>query len=330
MGVWLVLIPLLLAPFAFRKGWASALALPLALAVGFVAPAAEAWTTDWWLRSDQQAARAFEAGDHARAAELFESEPWRGAARYRAGDYAGAVESLSASNDPQSHYNLGNALAHSQQLEQAIAAYDRVLEAEPDHVDALHNRQVVEKLLKQQQKEKQEREQQDSQDPSQQSESQDGRQPQESQQAQDESQGQDPQAGQEGEGSPEHPSEQASGDAEEPKSASDPAQDQAPAEAEHASDGAEEQNAQGEAAEEEGQPGPREQARAQPPGSDSADGEPQGDAQTGSASPREYSERDQEMEQRLNRVPDDPGGLLREKLRRRHLERRYGMKGGMR
>jgi hypothetical protein len=36
------------------------------------------------------------------------------------------------------------------------------------------------------------------------------------------------------------------------------------------------------------------------------------------------------MEQRLNRVPDDPGGLLREKLRRRYLERRYGQAGGLR
>jgi Ca-activated chloride channel family protein len=37
------------------------------------------------------------------------------------------------------------------------------------------------------------------------------------------------------------------------------------------------------------------------------------------------TERDQEIEQRLNRIPDDPGGLLREKLRRRYAQKRYSM-----
>ena len=45
---------------------------------------------------------------------------------------------------------------------------------------------------------------------------------------------------------------------------------------------------------------------------------------------RELSEEDQEAEQWLNRVPDDPGGLLREKLRRRYAERRYGANGSWR
>jgi Ca-activated chloride channel family protein len=38
--------------------------------------------------------------------------------------------------------------------------------------------------------------------------------------------------------------------------------------------------------------------------------------------PSLVSESDQEIEQWLNRVPDDPGALLREKLRRRYVERR--------
>jgi len=33
------------------------------------------------------------------------------------------------------------------------------------------------------------------------------------------------------------------------------------------------------------------------------------------------TERDQELEHMLSRVPDDPGGLLREKLRRRYAEK---------
>jgi Ca-activated chloride channel family protein len=42
------------------------------------------------------------------------------------------------------------------------------------------------------------------------------------------------------------------------------------------------------------------------------------------------SEEEQEIEQWLGRVPDDPGGLLREKLRRRYAEKRggYGLRQG--
>ena len=39
--------------------------------------------------------------------------------------------------------------------------------------------------------------------------------------------------------------------------------------------------------------------------------------------PREYDEKDQATRQLLSRIPDDPGALLREKLRRRYLQRRY-------
>ena len=329
MGVWLVLVPLFLAPFAFRKGWAAALALPLLLGVGLEAPTAEAAITDWWLRSDQQAARAFEEGDHAQAAELFENEAWRGAAQYRAGDYTGAIESLHDAGDLEAQYNLGNALAHSQQYEQAIAAYDRVLEAEPDHADALHNKELVEKLLEQQQE--QENQQCDSGEPSQEGEAQDDQQQDASQQAQDEAQqSEDEQDGKQGEDSPNDPSEQAARGAEDPDSEADATQDQASAGAEGDPEDAQEQAASGEAAQEDPQSEPREQAQAEPLDTQPADGEPQGNPQPGSASRREYSERDQEMEQRLNRVPDDPGGLLREKLRRRYLERRYGQAGGLR
>jgi Ca-activated chloride channel family protein len=330
MGVWLVLVPLFLAPFAFRKGWAAALALPLVGGVGLAAPEAEAGIADWWLRSDQQAARAFEEGEHARAAELFENEEWRGAAQYRAGDYAGAIESLGDADDPEAQYNLGNALAHSQQLEQAIAAYDRVLEAEPDHADALHNKELVEKLLEQQQEQQQQQQPQDpqgdSEDPSQQSESQDGQQPDESQQ----DQGEEEQAGQEGEDSSNDPSEQAGRGADDPDPEADTAEDQASAGAEGDEEDAQERADSGGAAEEDLQSDPREQAQSEPRDTQPADVEPQGNPQPGSASRREYIERDQEMEQRLNRVPDDPGGLLREKLRRRYLERRYGQAGGLR
>ena len=49
------------------------------------------------------------------------------------------------------------------------------------------------------------------------------------------------------------------------------------------------------------------------------------DATEGRASlPEPLTEADQAMEQWLGRIPDDPGGLLREKLRRRYATQRFG------
>jgi Ca-activated chloride channel family protein len=52
--------------------------------------------------------------------------------------------------------------------------------------------------------------------------------------------------------------------------------------------------------------------------------DPPASAAAGAGARAPVSESDQEVEQWLNRVPDDPGGLLREKLRRRYAQRRYG------
>ncbi|MDH7945021.1 VWA domain-containing protein [Pseudohongiella sp. SYSU M77423] len=118
---------------------------------------------DWraiYLNSDQRAARALEEDNPAVAAMLFENEAWRAAANYKAGNYQAAIEGFSQSDDVRSLYNLGNALAHAERFEESIAAYDRVLAQEPDHADALHNKEIVEQLLQQQQ-EQQEQEQQE-------------------------------------------------------------------------------------------------------------------------------------------------------------------------
>jgi len=153
MGAWLVWIPLLLAPLAFRRGWVAA----AILSVLVLGPSrAQASSIDGWLaRPDQQGAEAFAEGDPARAAELFQNQAWRSAALYRSGDYEAAAQALADLPDPDSQYNLGNALAKSGQLEQAIAAYDRALEQDPADEDATFNRDLVRKLLEQQKQQQQ-------------------------------------------------------------------------------------------------------------------------------------------------------------------------------
>ena len=69
-------------------------------------------------------------------------------AQYRSGDFAGAANSFDALDGVDASYNLGNALAQSGNYEAAISAYDQTLAMVPDHADALHNKELVERLLR--------------------------------------------------------------------------------------------------------------------------------------------------------------------------------------
>ena len=100
---------------------------------------------------DQRANRAFQSGEPERAAQLFEDRKWRGAAAYRAGDFDRSVEALEGLEDPDSLYNKGNSLASLSRYQEALDAYNQVLESDPDHRDALYNKELVEEHLKQQQ-----------------------------------------------------------------------------------------------------------------------------------------------------------------------------------
>jgi Ca-activated chloride channel family protein len=145
-GPWLLLPLLPIVALAFRRGWL----LVFALALLPLSPARADGLTDLFRTRDQQAARALAAGDAKTAQALATSAPLRGAAAYRAGDYASAEKALAQGADSDSQYNLGNALAKQQRYEEAIAAYDRALKADPRNADAAANRKAVEDFLKQQ------------------------------------------------------------------------------------------------------------------------------------------------------------------------------------
>ncbi|MGA0587051.1 VWA domain-containing protein [Dyella sp. KRB-257] len=149
-GPWLLLPLLLVAAAGFRRGWL--LLLPLVLVPLLVPGAAHAdgWR-DLWLRPDQQAARALRQGDVATARKLARDPALRGAAAYRSGDYASAAQALAPLPGSDAQYNLGNALAKEQRYKEAIAAYDRALARDPANADAKANKQAVEDWLRRQQ-----------------------------------------------------------------------------------------------------------------------------------------------------------------------------------
>ncbi|MGF6558970.1 Ca-activated chloride channel family protein [Pseudomonas sp. S30_BP2TU TE3576] len=144
-GYWLLLPLLLLAACAGRRGWL--LCLPLLLALPQPSYAFD--LVDVWLRPDQQGAHLLKQKRPAEAARRFDDHQWQGVALYEAGDYAGAAERFAEGNSAHAHYNRGNALAKSGELEAALDAYEQALERQPDLRPALTNKALVEELLKQ-------------------------------------------------------------------------------------------------------------------------------------------------------------------------------------
>ena len=144
-GYWLLLPLLLLAACAGRRGWL--LCLPLLLALPQPGYAFE--LQDLWLRPDQQGLHLLKQKRPAEAARHFEDHQWQGVALYEAGDYTGAAQRFAEGDDAHAHYNRGNALAKSGELEAALDAYEQALERQPDLRPALTNKALVESLLKQ-------------------------------------------------------------------------------------------------------------------------------------------------------------------------------------
>ena len=155
-GFWLAFLLLPIILLSFRKG---NIAIMLLAPVLFSDPASALGWQDLWKTADQQASEAMDSGDAATAQSLFKDSQWRGSAAYKAGDYEAAISDYLDFDSADSHYNRGNALAHSGDLDGAIEAYDQALAMNPDMEDAQANRELLEQLKQQQE---QQQEQQDS------------------------------------------------------------------------------------------------------------------------------------------------------------------------
>lgn len=66
---------------------------------------------------------------------------------------AAGNKDASSALQQQANFNAGNAHVQLKQLHEAIDVYDRVLAQKPDHQQALHNKEVVKKMLEQQKQE---------------------------------------------------------------------------------------------------------------------------------------------------------------------------------
>ena len=106
---------------------------------------------DLWLTRDQQGARYLKQQAYKEAQHTFKQPDWQAAAAYRAKDFEAASTTFGQLNTADGYYNQGNAKAQLEQYLEALQAYQKSLAIRPNDADTLHNKKIVEELLKQQQ-----------------------------------------------------------------------------------------------------------------------------------------------------------------------------------
>ncbi|GAB2613785.1 VWA domain-containing protein [Novilysobacter erysipheiresistens] len=249
-------------------------------------------------------------GQGAHAAELWQrpdqlahEQMQQAAQAYREGDFARAAQLYGALESADSLYNRGNALAKAGRYAEAIDAYEQALDQRPGMQDAIANKQAVEAAMKRKPPPGKQQGQQQPQDGKQEG----SQQPQDSQQG--EGQGQSP-SQQPGKSEP--PSEPNESDPADSGDNAAPREPQSPkptdAEAQQSANQAQRQRMQ------------------QALQDAQEDGQADDPAEAAPVETAEQRERRLANEVWLRRIPDDPGGLLREKFRLEHQRRR--MQGG--
>ena len=306
-GYWLIFIVIIIAAFSFRRGWMLSIVFMISLQPEH--SYAALWD-DAWQTKDQQGQESF-AQDPARAAELFEDPNWKASSYYRAGEYKQAAdeflvdEQASPEQQAVNHFNRGNALAQSGELEQAIKAYEQALDKNIKMDDAHFNKSLVEKLLEQQEEQDQENQDQDN------DQDQDSKDDQS-----DDSDSKD------NESEKESDSEQKK-DGQENEQESDSQQD-SDSDSDSEDQDSDKQDSKEEDSEESAEEKSAEEKDAEQSKSDEKDAEQQGQVSPGD----ELSEEEkQSLEQWLNRIPDDPGGLLKRKFLYQYKQRDHQDEG---
>lgn len=286
-GFWFAILSLPLVLMLFRRG-----VLVVFLVISFSGHSTPTWAVEWsdaWQRKDQQAAEMLKRGDATQAARTFTDAEWKGMAYYKAGDYDNAYKQFSQAKTTDANYNAANALAKLGRLEEALSKYDEVLKTDASHADAKFNRDLIEKFLKQQSEEKDK-----------------SSSPQDNSSAKEQSGQKNQDKGSQGNSAQHTPNETANDKADAQQSPSGAQQNSTQSD--------KKPNAQAENKPDQHKPENTEHAT-QAQQQDNKDNDTKNKSQIAQQTPAE-KEQAQAIEQWLRRIPDDPGGLLREKYRR--------------
>jgi len=316
----LVILPLIL--LVFRRGFLSIAIIVILIpsiysepvlaesaAVNFMR--SDSWNK-LWLNKDQRGIKDFKRKKFSQAAEHFNDPQWKAGAHYRAGEFDQAVEQYDQFDDADSLYNMGNAQANLKEFEQAIESYDAALKKNPELIDAKKNRDYIKELLKKQQEQQSK---QGESDKKQQQDNEKEKDPdneqKESEQQQNDDQKDDQQEDSQqdnSENSQSEKSKQADQADKDQKSEQQQADDNKSKDAEQQTD--EEQESTEE----------KESQSAEQQDIEKAD-TPEGDNTTEDVLSQLSQEEQQSLKQWLQRIPDNPGELLRIKFRNNSLNK---------
>lgn len=236
--------------------------------------------------------------------DLWYNKEQQAVENYRNNNFEAAAKQYLKFDNARSHYNRGNALAKMNKFEEAIKAYDEALQKQPSMADAKFNRDLVNKLL---QKQKQNQQQKNRPNNS------DKNDPQKQQQASNSQNNQAKNDKQEQQQQNNHSQNQQKNK----QQAKSDSQDQQKNKQQQASNDS--QNQQKNNQEQQQKDKQQQQAKQQQQNKQQQ--------QMAKNTPKEAKESPQQQEQKqaekqlLNRVPDDPGGLLRRKFARDYQRR---------
>ncbi len=146
-GFWLLPLVMLLVLPLFRRG-AGMAALMLAIILPLAPARVQASPVQVGVATPQATKAQDTRGLWKRRDQLDYARMQQGIDAYREKNYPQAIKYFSDLQSADSQYNLGNALAQAGRLDEAIAAYDRALRLEPGMADAVANRQLVDAARK--------------------------------------------------------------------------------------------------------------------------------------------------------------------------------------
>lgn len=276
-----------------------------------------------WTTPDQRAKKQLDGKRYDELVEQAPSANWKAIGEYRNGDYASAIESFSqqrataelagsVQQAEQAMYNQANAQTLNENYSEAISLFDELLESNPEHADASHNRAIAKQLLEQQQQEQQQEQQENSEDQQEGDQSED--------QQEGDQQDSDQQEKDQQDSDQQKKSEQSSDQQDEEQQQSD--KEQNSENAENTNDGSElgeSDNEQKEQDEQAARAMQAEQEKAQSNKQLEDEAGEQGDEADGVPDASPLTEKEQANEQWLRQIPDDPAGLLQRKLQNRHM-----------
>jgi len=103
--------------------------------------------THWLKHSEnQRRQQILDSGDYETLSNTTNDQRWQATGHFRRGEYEEAAERFAETTDDDAIYNQATAMARGGDFDKSLELYDDLLERSPGHVDARHNRDIVQRL----------------------------------------------------------------------------------------------------------------------------------------------------------------------------------------